>query len=75
MIGNIYYGKRDYDARELGYIVNRDCRRRGYALEALTGVIGHAFMSGVHRVYAECDPRNTCSWRPPEKRGSKGRPT
>ncbi len=71
VIGNIYCGKRDYDAREVGYIINRDHQRKGYACEALKAVIAEAFRSGVHRVYAECDPRNTASWRLMEKAGMK----
>ena len=55
--------ERDYEARELGFIVNKDEQRRGYALEALRAVIENAFRAGVHRLYAECDPRNTASWR------------
>ena len=63
VIGNIYCGKRDFDAREIGYIVNRDYQHQGYALEALTAVTDHLFALGTHRVYAECDPRNESSWR------------
>ena len=69
VIGNIYCGVRDYDAREIGYIINRNRQGKGYALEALTAVIAHAFRAGVHRIYAECDPRNTPSWRLLEKAG------
>ena len=69
VIGNIYYGSRPFDAREVGYIVNKDYQRQGYALEALSAVMRHAFSHGVHRLYAECDPRNTCSWRLLEKAG------
>lgn len=69
VIGNVYCGKRDFNAREIGYIVNEQYRRKGYALEALKAVIEHAFRSGVHRVFAECDPRNECSWRLLEKAG------
>ena len=58
VIGNIYCGRRDFDAREVGYIINKDCRRMGYASEALRAVIGDAFRQGAHRIYAECDPRN-----------------
>lgn len=63
VIGNIYYGKRDFEAREVGYIVNKNYQRKGYASEALTAVIKSAFETGVHRVFAECDPRNLCSWK------------
>ena len=58
VIGNIYCGDRDFDAKEVGYIIHPANRRQGYALEALKAVIAEAFRSGAHRVYAECDPRN-----------------
>ena len=67
--GNIYCGKRDFEARKVGYIVNRHYQRRGYAGEALTSVIRSAFREGVHRVFAECDPRNTPSWKLLERVG------
>ena len=69
VIGNIYYGKRDFEAREIGYIVNQNFQRKGYALEAVTAVIDNAFANGVHRVFAECDPRNECSWKLLERAG------
>lgn len=69
VIGNVYFGKRDFEAREIGYIVNRDYQRKGYALEAINAVIDMAFSEGIHRVFAECDPRNECSWRLLEKAG------
>ena len=31
VIGNIYYGTRDFQAREVGYIVNKNYQRKGYA--------------------------------------------
>lgn len=63
VIGNIYCGNRDFGAKEVGYIINRDYRRKGYALEALSAVIDNAFREGAHRVFAECDPRNESSWK------------
>ena len=63
VIGNIYCGNRDYDAKEVGYIINRDYRGMGFAGEALSAVIENAFRQGSHRVFAECDPRNTASWK------------
>lgn len=69
VIGNVYCGKRDFDAREVGYIINAHYRRKGYALEALEAVIAQAFRSGEHRVYAECDPRNAASWKLLERAG------
>ena len=69
VIGNIYCGNRDFDAKEVGYIINSDYRRMGYAEEALSVVIGNAFRQGTHRVFAECDSRNVASWKLLEKVG------
>ena len=69
VIGNIYCGNRDFDAKEVGYIINRNYQGMGYAGEALSAVIGNAFQQGAHRVFAECDPRNTASWKLLEKVG------
>lgn len=71
VIGNIYCGIRDYEARKVGYIGNRSYQRNGYAAEALSAVIAHAFQTGVHRAYAERDPRNTASWKLLEKVGMR----
>ena len=69
VIGNICCGKRDYNTREVGYIVNKDYQQKGYACEALVAVIDELFKEGTHRVYAECDPRNTASWKLLQKAG------
>jgi len=61
VIGNIYFGKRDFEAREIGYIVNKKYQRMVYASEAAKAVIKNAFENGVHRIFAETDPRNLCS--------------
>ncbi len=63
MIGNVYVGKRDFEALEIGYVFNRTYWRRGYAAESCKALIEQAFLSGVHRIYAECDPENMCSWK------------
>lgn len=63
IIGNVYFGNRDFESKELGYIVNKDYQRQGYATEAIAEVLKAGFQAGVHRVFAECDPRNTCSWK------------
>lgn len=39
------------------------------ASEALSAVIRECFNNGIHRIYAECDPRNICSWKLLEKVG------
>lgn len=69
VIGNIYCGNRDFNSKEVGYIMNKNYQRAGYTYEALCTVIQEAFRTGTHRVYAECDPRNECSWRLLEKVG------
>ncbi len=63
VIGNIYCGNRDFEAKEAGYIINKNYQRKGYAAEALSAVMEQAFSEGVHRVYAECDPRNVPCWK------------
>ena len=69
VIGNVYFGKRDFEAREIGYIVNKDYQRKGYAREAVAAVLKDAFAAGVHRVFAECAPKNECSWKLLENMG------
>ncbi len=69
VIGNIYCGQRDFGAREIGYIINKDYQRAGYASEAINAVVAAVFAAGAHRIYAECDPRNVCSCQLLEKNG------
>ncbi len=63
MIGNIYMGRRDFEAMEIGYVLNRNYWGNGYATESCKALIGQAFSNGVHRIYAECDPNNQRSWK------------
>ncbi|MDE7176718.1 MAG: GNAT family N-acetyltransferase [Lachnospiraceae bacterium] len=63
MIGNVYMGKREFEALEIGYVFNRNYWGHGYAAESCEALIQQAFSNGVHRVYAECDPLNTRSWK------------
>ncbi len=69
MIGNIYLGGRDSNTLEIGFVFNKDYWKRGYASEACNSLISEAFSNGIHRIYAECDPDNTASWRLLERRG------
>lgn len=69
MIGNIYMGKRDCESLELGYVFNRRYWGRGYATESCLALTEKAFGSGIHRIYAECDPENTASWKLLERLG------
>lgn len=63
MIGNVYMGKRDFEALEIGYVFNRNYWGHGYAAESCRALIQQAFSNGIHRIYAECDPDNTRSWK------------
>lgn len=63
MIGNVYMGRRDFEALEIGYVFNRNYWGQGYAAESCSALIGRAFSNGAHRIYAECDPGNKNSWK------------
>ena len=63
MIGNIYLGKRDFDAVEIGFVFNRKYWGQGYAKESCCALIKNIFSGGAHRIFAECDPQNSGSWR------------
>ena len=63
MIGNVYLGKRDFDTIKLGYVFNRAYWGCGYAKEACGKLAELAFSNGIHRIFAECDPENTSSWK------------
>ena len=69
MIGNVYFGNRDFNSREIGYVFNRSFWGCGYAGESCHAVIAQAFSNGVHRIYAECDPINQASWKLLERMG------
>ena len=71
VIGNIYLGKRDFNARELGYVLNENYQNKGYGSSASKAVIKYFFNQGVHRIYAECAPQNTPSWKLMEKIGMR----
>ena len=58
MIGNVYLGKREFEALEIGFVFNRHYWGHGYAAESCGALIRQAFANGVHRIYAECDPCN-----------------
>lgn len=63
VIGNVYLGNRENNVKEIGYIINKDYQRKGYAYEAITTILEDAFSKGVKKIYAECDPNNICSWQ------------
>ena len=69
MIGNVYMGKREFEALEMGYVLNKNYWGYGYAAESCKALIEQAFSNGIHRIYAECDPRNRNSWKLLERLG------
>ena len=69
MIGNVYMGKREFEALEIGYVFNRNYLGHGYATESCKALMQQAFSKGIHRIYAECDPHNKRSWKLLEKLG------
>lgn len=69
VIGNIYLGKRDFNSRELGYVLNENYQHRGYGSDASKLIIDYMFHQGVHRIYSECAPQNIPSWKLMEKVG------
>lgn len=71
VVGNVYMGKRDFNARELGYVLNERYFRQGIAFEACAAAMTHFFESGTHRIYAETCPENVASWGLMEKLGMK----
>ena len=71
VIGNIYLGIREFNSKELGYVLNENYHLRGYGSEAAKAAVQWAFSQGVHRIYAECTPLNTASWKTMEKIGLK----
>ncbi|MET9228161.1 GNAT family N-acetyltransferase [Lentzea sp. NPDC003310] len=57
---------------EIGYSLNPDFHGRGYATEAARAVLELGFRDlGLHRIVAECDPRNEPSWRLMERLGMR----
>ena len=63
LIGNLYLGRRDFDAFELGYVFNRAYWHQGFAKESASALLDWAFNEqNAHRCYAECNPENENSW-------------
>lgn len=64
VIGELYFTISNLESSrgEIGWTLHPDFARMGYATEAATAVLAQAFRSiGLHRVYAELDPRNDAS--------------
>lgn len=58
------------DEIEIGYWFAATARGRGFASEAVTGVVTNLTISYINRrIVAECKPQNTASWRLLERVG------
>jgi RimJ/RimL family protein N-acetyltransferase len=56
----------------LWYTIDPDCWGQGYATEAARALVDFGFAElRLHRVWADCDPRNTASWRLLERLGMR----
>jgi len=62
-----WYSTRIY---EIGWVIHPDYHGQGYATEAATSLLQHAFEHlNVHRIIATCQPENPASYRVMEKLG------
>ncbi len=71
VIGNIYMGNKDFEARELGYVLNENYQGQGYGSEAAKATVEYFLQNGTRRIFAECNPMNIPSWKLMEKIGLK----
>jgi aminoglycoside 6'-N-acetyltransferase len=65
LVGDVAMKLERNDPRQavVGFTIARPHQRRGYAREILSAVFDHFFgVMGLHRVSADCDPRNAASW-------------
>ena len=73
LIGHIYCKQidpKEYMTWEVGFIFNRIYQGKGYATESLDAVIEHYFKNiKVHKIIAECNPKNKASWKLLERVG------
>ena len=61
-----------FRAVEIGWMVHKAYRGKGYASEAARALITYGFLTlGLHRIIATCDPRNMPSIRIMEKLGMR----
>jgi len=73
LIGHIifhkYFGEHTY---EIGWVFNPKYQSKGYASEAVYGILKHGFEGmNLHRIIATCQPENTPSYRVMEKIGMR----
>lgn len=67
-----FYILRDGKQAEIGMTLERDAQGYGYGREATFRLLAYLFDDlGMHRVKANCDPRNVPSWRVLERVGMR----
>jgi RimJ/RimL family protein N-acetyltransferase len=72
VIGNVYLAENSYDTWELGYVLNLDYQKKGYAFEATQALLTYVFQEKqAHRVVAYCNPENRASWQLLERLGMR----
>lgn len=72
LIGNVSLRVEPFDTRELGFALNTQYHRKGYAIEATTKLMDIAFRkAGVRRITAACDKKNVASWKLMEHLGMR----
>ena len=62
---------REQDRASIGFTLGRRHQGKGYATEAVKGLLGELFAMGVERVTADCDVRNVRSQRVLERVGMR----
>lgn len=67
LIGNIYFHQnepKEFLTWEIGYVFNSSYYGKGYATEASKRIMQYGFEElGAHRIIANCNPKNTASWK------------
>jgi len=74
LIGDISLRVTDKEAKqaEIGFSLNPAFQGHGYAREAASAFLHHAFDEvGLHRVFGRCDARNSGSWKLMERLGMR----
>lgn len=70
LIGNVYLSEQEQQNWEVGYVFGFSYQNAGYATEAVKALLDMIFQDqNAHRVFANCDPNNTRSWKLLERIG------
>lgn len=76
LLGEVHIGSIDMElynekVAEIGWVINKDYQRKGYAFEAATALIQLAKELHLQQLIAHCDARNVASYSLMEKLGMK----